>query len=153
MAGPGNHRRAGADGGLASGRFGAHAADGVRRRTDEYQPRVLAGGGELGILAEESVARMDGFGAVLAGGVEHLFGHQIALRGGRRADVLGFVGHADVPGDPVGVGEDGHTGDAHFAQRANDAYGYLSPVGNQDLAEHGRILAGGAVAAKFVAVD
>ena len=136
VAGSGNHRRAGGDGGLAGGGLRSHAADGIRRRADEHQAGVFARGREIGILAEESVARMDGLGAVLAGRVEDLFGHQVALRGGRRADVFGFVGHADVAGGAVGVGIDGHTGDAHLAQRADDAHRDLAAIGNQNLAEH-----------------
>jgi hypothetical protein len=79
---------------------------------------------------------MDGLGAMLAGGVEDLFGYQVAFRGGRRADMFGFVGHADVPGNAIGVGIDGHTGDTHLAQRADDADGDLAAIGNQYLAEH-----------------
>ena len=103
--------------------------------SDEDDAGGFAGGGEIGILAEESVAGMDGFGAVLAGGVENAVDAQVAFGGGRGADVLGFIGHAHVERGAVGIGVDGDGGDAHFAQRADDAHGDLAAVGDQDLAE------------------
>ena len=70
-------------------------------------PGGLAGGGEVGVLAEEAVAGMDGVGAVPAGGVEDAVDAEVALGGGRGPDVRGFVGHADVQRRAVGVGVDG----------------------------------------------
>ncbi len=80
-------------------------ADGGGRGSDEDEAGVFAGRGEIGVLAQESVARMDGFGAVLAGGVQNAVDAQVAFRGGRRADVLGFVGHAHVQRGAVGIGD------------------------------------------------
>ena len=51
--------------------LGPHHADGLDGRTDEHQARVLAGGGEIGVLAEEAVAGMDGLGAMFRRGVKH----------------------------------------------------------------------------------
>ena len=79
---------------------------------------------------------MDGFGAVLARGVQNAVDTQIAFAGRRGSHPLGFVGHAHVQRRAIGVGEDGHRGDFHFAQRADDAHGDFAAVGNQDLAEH-----------------
>jgi hypothetical protein len=71
-----------------------------------------------------------------------------------RADGFGFVGHADVAGGAVDVGVYGHAGDAHLAQRPDDAHGDLAAVGNQYLAEHAGKLyqqADGAAAAALAA--
>ena len=136
MIGAGHHRRAGGDGRLARGGFRPHGADGGGGRADENDAGILAGGGEFGVLAEKSVARMDGLGAVLAGGVEDAVDAQVAFRGRRRADVFGFVRHADVQRGAVGIGVDRHAGDAHLAQRAHDPHGDLAAVGDQNLAEH-----------------
>ena len=79
---------------------------------------------------------MDGFGAVLARGVQDAVDAQIALGGGRGTDVFGLIGHAHVQRGAVGIGVDGDAGDAHFAQRADHAHRDLAAVGDQDLAEH-----------------
>ena len=85
VIGAGHHGRARGDGGAARGGLRAHGADGRGRGADEDDAGVLAGGGEIGVLAEEAVAGMDGLGAVLAGGVEDAVDAQVAFGGGRRA--------------------------------------------------------------------
>ena len=136
MVGPGNHGRARGDGGVARRRLRTHRADGCGGGPDEDQPGVVAGGREIGILAEETVAGMDGFGAVAARGVEDAVDAQVALRGGRGTQVRRFVGHADVERGAVGVGVHRHGADAHLAQRAHHAHGDLAAIGDQDFAEH-----------------
>ena len=98
--------------------------------------RVLKSGGEIGIFAEESVARMYGFGAVFAGRVEDAVHTQIAFARERWADVFSLIGHAHVLGRAVGIRIDRHRSDAHLARGAHDANGNLAAIGNQDLAEH-----------------
>ncbi len=54
------HRRhAGGGHGLARDRLVAHPLDGVRRRADEDDARILACAREVGVLGEEAVARVD----------------------------------------------------------------------------------------------
>src|ERR1035438_9493152 len=127
---------AGGDSGAAGGGLGAHGADGGGGWPDEGDAGGFAGGGEIGVFAEESVAGVDGVGVMAAGGVEDAVDAEGAFGGGAGADVGGLVGHADVEGGAVGVGEDGDAGDAHFAERADDADGDLAAIGDQDLAEH-----------------
>ena len=128
--GSGRHR------GAARGGLRAHHAHGIGGRADENDAGILAGRGEIGVLAEEAVAGMDRLGAVFLGGVENPVDPQVAFGGRRGADVLRLVGHADVQRCAVGIGIDGHRSDAHFAQGADDADGDLAPVGDQYLAEH-----------------
>ena len=104
--------------------------------SDERDAGGLAGGGEIGILAEEAVAGVDGVGAVAAGGVQNAVDAQVAFGGGAGADVRRLIGHADVERGAVGVGVDGDAGDAHLAEGADDADGDLAAIGDQDLAEH-----------------
>src|SRR5260370_703040 len=103
-----------------------------------------AGGGEIGVLAEEAVAGVDGIGAVAPGGVENAVDAQVAFGGRTGSDVGGFVSHADMEGGAIGVGEDGDAGDAHFAEGADDADGDLAAIGDQELGEGGvGVVAGG----------
>ncbi len=112
------------------------SADGSGGGPDEHDAGVLAGGGEFGILAEEPVARVDGFGAMAARGIENAVDPQVAFRRGRGPHVAGLIGHANVQRRAIRVRIDCHRGDAHFAQGANDPDGDFSPIGNQNFAEH-----------------
>ena len=55
------------------------ARDRGDRRPDPGQPGVLHGGGEFGVLREESVAGVDGVGARGAGRGDQLLGVQVAV--------------------------------------------------------------------------
>ena len=60
---------------------------------------------------------------------------QVALGRGRRADAVGLVGQEHGQGVAVGVGVDHRTGDAQFAQAAEDTHRDLAPVGDQDFSD------------------
>jgi hypothetical protein len=96
-------------------------------------PGVGTGLGKRLALGQEAVAGVDGLRAGAAGHVEQLLDDEIALAGRRRADVVRLVGEAHVGRVAVGVGVDGHGGDAQFARRAQDAHGDLAAVGNQQF--------------------
>ena len=57
------------------------ARDRRRRRPDPGQPGVDAPPGEVGVLREEAVARVDGVGAGRAGGVDQQVGAQVGVGG------------------------------------------------------------------------
>ena len=65
--------------------------------------RVLAGCREIGVLAEEAVARVDGLRAVLPRGVDDAVDAQVAFGRRRRPDALRLVRHAHVGTRAVGV--------------------------------------------------
>ena len=85
------HRHAGRFHELLGGDLGAHLVDGLRRRADPDQAGVDDGAGEVGVLGEEAVARVDRVGTRPAGGVE---------RRGRRA---GTSRPGTVPGSGTAV--------------------------------------------------
>ncbi len=60
---------------------------------------------------------------------------EVALRGRRRANVVGLVGLGDVHRPSVGVGEDGHCFDSQPTGGADDATGNLAAVGNQQATD------------------
>ena len=77
---------------LASGNLRSHSLDGVCRRADEDEPRLLAGTRERGVLRQEAVAGMNGLGARLAGGSQDRLDGQITCGRGRGPDPNGVVG-------------------------------------------------------------
>jgi hypothetical protein len=116
----------------------AQEGHGVMLGADEGNPFLLEAPGELLVLGEEAVARVDGLGARALAGGEEVVDHQVGFPGRRRADADRLVGQHDVAGVPVGLGVDGHGPDAHLAGGPDDAAGDLAAVGNQDGLEHVR---------------
>ena len=120
---------------LASAGFRSHSPDAVRRRADENDPGILTRLRELGVLAQESVARMDGIGAVVARRLEDFLDSEIAFSGGRGSDVSRLIRHSHVERGAVDIRIDRDAGDAGFTERANDSDGDLAAIGHEDFAE------------------
>ena len=108
----------------------------LRRRPDEGDPGVLARLGERRVLGQEAVAGVHGLGAGLAAHLEDALDVEVALGRRRAAQQVGLVGARDVQRVAIELGVDRHRGDAHLAQRADDADRDLAAVGDQDLLEH-----------------
>ena len=116
--------------------LGTHRGDRGHRRPDPRQARILHGGGEFGVLREESVAGMDGVGTRRAGGGDQLLGIQVP--GGAVQPHPG-VGLGDVRGGGVGIGVDGDGADAEAPAGGEHPPGDLTAVGNQDSRDHSRL--------------
>ncbi len=126
------------------GGFRSKGADGRCRRPNEDEAGIFACLSEIGVFAEESVSRMDSFGAVFFGRVDDAIDAEIAFGRCRRPDVRGLVGAPYVERSAVGVGIHRDAGDVHLPQRADDADCDLAAIGDEDLAKHeAKILAGG----------
>ena len=84
----------------------------------KISPAARAGPGEGRVLGQEAVAGVDGVGARRQGGGDDQIDVQVgvARRAPRQPD--GLVRLADERRPLVGVGEDGHGGDAHVPCRA-----------------------------------
>ena len=70
--------------------FVTHQRDVFRGRTDEFHPDRLADFGEVGVLGEEAVTRVNGFSAGDFGGAEHVGDIAVAqgIFGRTNADML-----------------------------------------------------------------
>ena len=100
--------------GLARGGFFAHEARDLGRRADELDVGGAADLGEVGVLAEQAVAGMDGVDIGDLGGGDDGGDVEVALGGARRADADGLVGKLDVQAVPVRLAVDGDGADAHL---------------------------------------
>ena len=122
------HRDLGAD-------LVAHQPDRLGARADEHEPRALDLVGEVRVLGEEPIARVNGLR------VGHLRRRddgrhiQVALRAGRRSDADGLVGEAHVLGLAVRLGVDDDSPNVELAARALDAQRNLATIGDQHLPE------------------
>ena len=134
----GHGRHLGLGGGLLALDLVAHGGNGARVGADEDDAGLLQRDRERLALGQEAVAGMHGLRAGRAAGLDDLVDQQIRLRGRRRADGDGLVGHLHVQAVPVGVGVDRDRLDAELARRLDDAAGDLAAVGDQDFLEHAR---------------
>ena len=99
--------------------------------SDEDEAGLLARCGELGVLTQEAIARMDGGGAGALRGGEELVDGEITLRGRRGAEVDCLTGQFHVARMAVGVGVDGDARDVERTQSAQDAAGDDATVGDE----------------------
>ena len=126
------HRRhAGLLGQTPRGGLVAHLADLLAGGADERDVGGPAGVGELGVLGEEAVARMNRVGAGDLGGGDQVGDLEVGGAAGRRADADVVVGKADVQRFAVGLAVDRHGGDPQLPARANDPQGDLPAVRDQ----------------------
>jgi hypothetical protein len=104
--------------------------------SNEDKTRVSAGLRELRILAEKTVARMDGIHTMPSRGVQNAFNIEVAFARRRRPQMRGFIGFADMKRGAVGVGINGDRADTHLAKRANNTQRDLAAIGYQNFLEH-----------------
>jgi hypothetical protein len=100
---------------------------------DPGEPGVENRLGEVGVLGQEAVARVDGVGTGLLRGVEDLLDHEVGVAGGGAAQGERLVGLPNVQSVPVGLGVDGHAREALVLAGTCHAHRDLSAVGDQDL--------------------
>jgi hypothetical protein len=79
---------------------------------------------------------MDGIDTMPSRGVQNAFDIEVAFARGRRPQMRGFIGFANVKRGTVGVGIDGDRADTHLAKRANDTQRDLAAISYQDFLEH-----------------
>ena len=129
-----HHRHADRDREIARRDLVAEHAHGVRRRSDEDDPRRGAGFREVGVFRQQPVAGMDRIGLRFAGDADDLGDRQIGLdRAETLADLVGFVGLEAVEGELVLFGEDRDRAHAQFIGRAEDADGDFGSIGDENF--------------------
>jgi hypothetical protein len=92
--------------------FVAHEADRVRTRPDEHETRPLDLFGEIGVLGQKAIARVDGLSVGDLGCRDDRRHVEVARRGRRGPDAHGLVGQADVLRLAIGLRVHHHRPDA-----------------------------------------
>src|SRR5437763_8030229 len=111
----------------------AHRVDRARVRTDPDQSLRGDRAGEVGVLRQEPVPRMDRLRTGGLRGREDRLDVAVRLR---RADGYRLVGLGDERQPGIDVGVHRHGVHAEPARGADDPAGDLSPVGDQQRADH-----------------
>ena len=114
-----------------------HHADGVGLGADEDETGLFHALGEVGVLRQEAVARVDGLGVGDFRRGDQCRDVEVALRRRRRTDADRLVGHGHVLEVAVDRGVYGHRADAEGVARAQDAQRDFPSVGDDDFVEHG----------------
>ena len=130
--------RAGEDGNTefdregTGGGFVAHHFEQFRSRTDKDDARLPAGAGELGVLGEESVTRMDHVHPALAGQSHDALDIEVSSDWTFAvADRVGFVRFESVDGKPVFLRVDRDRAHAEFGGGTEGADGDFAAVGGE----------------------
>ncbi len=113
--------------------LGAHRRHCGARRADPRQAGVQHGGGEFGVLREESVAGVDRVGARRAGRGDQLLGIQVPVAA---LETDSRICLRDMRGCRVGIGVDGDGADAEAPAGGEHPPGDLAPVGDEYSCDH-----------------
>ncbi len=138
-----HHRHPGGHRGTPRLGLVAHAADGLRLRTDEDQAGRLHRFGEGGVLGEETVAGMDRVGTGFPRRHENRLDIQVAPVGPRRADQAYLIGQPRGQRIAIRLAAHRYRGNAQCLRGADDAHGDLAAIGHQQLVQslvHGILL-------------
>ena len=119
--------------GLACHVLVAEHGNHVGAGTDKIDIALLAERYEFGVLAQQTVARVDRLRTALDRNGENGRDIEIAVRHAVAADAIALVRQLHVHGVLVRLGIDGDGGNAHLAAGADDANGDLAAVGNQNF--------------------
>ena len=113
--------------------FRAQGPDRLGGRADPDQPGCLDGFGEIGILGQEAIARMDGIGAGRPGRGKDGLDLEIAFGRRRRADMDRLIGLAHMFCARIGVGIDGDRRNTEPTAGLKNAAGDLAPIRDEQL--------------------
>jgi hypothetical protein len=131
----GYDRHTGRDRHAAGRSLAAHQRDRFGRRADEGHAGVATRSGEVFVLGEEAVTRVNGICSACARSVENRVDAQVTFGRGVAADRDGFIGHAHMARGAIAFGKHRHRREACVAACANHAHRDLPAVGDEDLAQ------------------
>ena len=114
-----------------------HQLHGSRRRSDEADSPVLAAAGKFGVFGQKPVTGVDGFRPAGLGRLQDPVHIQVALHRRRSPQAISLVGQAHVQRRTVAIRVHRHGCDIHLPGGSNDPDRNFTPVGNQNLREHG----------------
>ena len=138
-AGPGQDRNAGLLHRRARRDLVAHEAHDLGLRADPVQAALLHHLGEVRVLGQEAVARVDRVGARDLGGADDRRDVEVARARRRRTDADLLVGEADVQRVGVGGRVDGDRADPHLPTGTDDPQRDLAAVRYENLFKHAAI--------------
>jgi hypothetical protein len=110
-----------------------------RARTwpDEPNVAVFAYVGEMRVLGEETVARVNRVHICNFCRADDAVDAQVAFAAGTLADANRFVRKLHMHGVRVRLRIDGHGADVQFLAGADDAHGNFTAIGNENFLKHG----------------
>jgi hypothetical protein len=117
----------------------AHHADGLGFGSDKNETAVFDALRKIGILGQESIARMDRTGVGHLGRADDRGHVQVAQLRGRGPDAHAFVGEQHVFETVVGRRVHGDGLDSELLAGAQDAQRDFAAIGNDEFFEHGII--------------
>ena len=121
---------------VAGDRLVADTLHNLRPRADEGDAVLGANLGEVRVLGQEAIARVNGVGASLERGADNARDAQVTSARRRWPDVDRFIGKADDRRIGVGSRVHGHRPDTQLAACSGNPQRDLATVCNQYFLEH-----------------
>ena len=116
--------------------FQAEGVHLLRGGADKGNAPCFAAFNKIGVFTKKTVAGVHRIHAMLLHQCEQGILIQVGIPGVAIAQAVTFIRLGDVQGVPVGFGENGHGGNAHFFQGTDNTGGNGAAVGNQHFVEH-----------------
>ena len=138
----GRDRNSGLAGAVAGGIFIAHEANRLRRRTNKLDVATGANLGEVRVLRQKSIARVDRIGIANLRSADDAVDFQIALGTYSRPDANGLVGELHMKAVNIGLRVNGNRLDTQFLTGADNTEGNFAAIGDQDFFKHGGVAGG-----------
>ncbi len=132
---PRHHRHSGLPHPRPRAQLVPHLLDRLGRRADPEQSRLANRAGELRVLRQKAVSRVDRVRARAARGVEDALHREVGRGDPSPAERLGAVGAGDVKAGGVVLREDGDRRDPHLARGPEDAHRDFAAVGDEEAAD------------------
>ena len=100
------------------------------RGADEFDVATAADVGEMGVLGQKTIARVDSLHVADLGGGDHAVDLQVAVRSLGRTHAIGLVGQFQIGRAAIGFTKYRHGFDAQLAAGANNPQGDFAPIGD-----------------------
>ena len=122
--------------GLARRHLVPHRTHDIATRTDKRDPLLGTEICKIAVLCQEPVAGVNRIRTTPLGNLNDSVHHQVRVSRRRCSARIRFIGESHMQGISVDVGIDRDRFYAQLATGADDPYGDLSAIGNQNLLEH-----------------
>ncbi len=114
----------------------AHRQNSRRRRADEHQARTRTGMGEIFVLAQKTIARMNGLCARCQSRVDDALPTQIAVLGRTAPNMNRLITRRDMLGLGIGIRKHRHSTKSQTTSRSRHTTSNFAPIGDEDFGEH-----------------
>ena len=129
-------------GAVAGGIFVTHKANRLRRGTNKLDVATGANFGEVRVLRQKSISRVDRIGIANLRSADDAVDFEITFRTHSRPNANSLVGELHMEAVDVGLRVNSNRLDTQFPTGADNTEGDFAAIGDQDFFKHGGVAGG-----------